>query len=422
MNSAVSMLGVNLPHTITLSIPICCGRKFLSFLHLFYFFTTSPHFPLPYCYYHITYTMQFTCTQENLARGLNIVGRVASKNVALPVLQNVLLTAEEGAVRLQTTNLELGVSTTIRAKIDKPGKYTVPARTFSDLVNSLGNDKVTVEASDTGLTITTSHSTTVIKGLPAEDFPVIPELHDGQIATMPGSQLHRALEGVIFSVANDESRPEISGVYVHFEGDAMIVVATDSYRLSERRCKLLQAPQNPKNAIIPARTAQELLRLIPKDDTVATVALGDNQATISIADAEVVTRLIEGHYPDYQQIIPANHTSKVDIDREAFITNVRTASISSQPGVFDLTLDIRASEIGLSSASAQSGNEHHATLEAQVEGKPMSIVFNHHYLLDGLLSLSGETVSLKLTDSQAPGVLLSANQPDDLYLIMPIRQ
>lgn len=367
--------------------------------------------------------MKFTCTQENLARGLSIVNRVASKNVALPILNNVLVVAENGSVRLQTTNLELGMSVVVRAKVEEPGSYTVQARALSDFVNFLGNEKITITQKDGGLDVTSGHTKTVIKGLPADDFPVMPPVETSTTVAAPASLWHAVFAGVVFAAANDESRPEISGVYVEIKNKEVIVAATDSYRLSERRLTVIESTTPDQKIIIPARTIQEFLRVAPDHDSLVTLHISAAQIRFLLDDTDIISRVIEGQYPDYHQIIPREWTSRVIIDKTEFISNIRAASLFCQPGVNDLNIQIDPNnkQLIMTAANTQLG-EHEAKISAEVEGKEVAIVFNYHYLLDGAQSLVGETIQLDLTNGQAPGVMYGTNQDGGLYLIMPIRQ
>lgn len=367
--------------------------------------------------------MKFTCTQENLARGLALVTRVASKNIALPILNNVLLIAEKGTVQLQTTNLELGVTVTIRAKVETDGRYTVQSRLLSDFITFLGNERVTMEATPQGLHISSGHTETTIKGLPPEEFPVMPVAAPTAVTTVPSAVLRQAIEGVSFAAANDESRPEISGVFIQCDGSTAILAATDSYRLAERKISLLQSVSEAISVILPSRTAQELLRLLPVDETQATLEIGEKQVVCKLPDIEIISRVIEGQYPDYHQIIPQQWKTKVVVPKDEFVANIRATSLFCQPGINDITLRVATNEkqITLSAANSQLG-EHQASLPAGIEGEEKEIVFNYRYLVDGVLSLGETEVSLELGESQGPGLLRSTTGTDKLYLLMPIRQ
>ncbi len=367
--------------------------------------------------------MKFTCTQENLAHGLAAVSRVASKSAVLAILNNVLLIAEDGRVQLQTTNLELAISVTIRAKVETPGRYTVPSRLLTEFISLLGNERVTLETVEGGLRVVSGHTQTTIKGAPAEDFPVLPTHDTSTETTIPATTFRAALEGTVFAAANDESRPEISGTLLSVQGTAGTVVATDSYRLAERHVKALTAATADRKVILPSRTAQELLRLTPDDDTVVTIYLGDDQARFLLPDTEIVSRVIEGQYPDYQQIIPTAWTTRVVCDHDDLLANVRATSLFCKAGINDITLTIDPTEkrIHLTAANAQLG-EHAASVEAEIEGAATSSIFNFRYLLDGIQSLGGSRTVVELQDQNAPAVLRNPDHQDALYLLMPIRQ
>lgn len=367
--------------------------------------------------------MKFTCTQENLARGLAIVSRVASKNVALPILNNILITAETDGVSLQATNLEVGVTAKVRGKIDQPGTYTIQARLLAEFITLLGHERVDVELKPDGLHVSSGHTSSTLKGLPAEDFPVLPSTATTTKIEIPGNILSAGLSGVVFAAAADESRPEISGIFLQAKGDELTLAATDSYRLSERRIKALRPSPNEIRIIIPSRAIQELLRIVPQDESVVQIEIGENQLHVQLQDVHFVTRLIEGKYPDYGQIIPKNWQTKITAPTEAFVANVRAASLFCKPGINDITLSVEPDKkaITLSAANTQVG-EHRATLEGEISGQSVSAVFNFRYLLDGAASLQSPELSLELTDAQAPGVMRGSSNPNDVYLLMPIRQ
>lgn len=367
--------------------------------------------------------MRFTCTQENLSRGLVAVSRVASKSAVLAILNNVLIIADGGQVELQTTNLELAITIRIRAKVEKPGRYTVPSRLLTEFISLLGNEKVELETTDQGLRVTSGHSETTIKGTVAEDFPVLPSQESKTTITLPATTLHQALDGVIFAAAADESRPEISGTLLRANQQTLIVAATDSYRLAERKIKTLSIEGPELSVIIPSRTAQELLRLTPEDETVVTLHLGENQVRYALPEIDIISRVIEGQYPDYQQIIPSAWETKVSCDREDLMNNIRAASLFCKAGINDLTLAAVPDKkhIALSAANTQLG-QHQASVSGEIEGQATEIVFNYRYLLEGVQSLGGETTLLELQDHNAPGLLRNPKQPEALYLLMPIRQ
>ncbi len=365
--------------------------------------------------------MKILCTQENLAGGLDVGSRVASKNITLPILNNVVLIAEGGVVRLQTTNLEIAVTTTIRAKIETEGRYTAQSRLLNDVVHLMKDAKITLETTPGGLVVSSEESTTTIKGLPPEEFPVPPTVGEGTEFAAPDNSLETRLQEVVFAAASDESRPEISGVFFMVEHDTLVVAATDSYRLSERRLKLSKNSPHPRHGIIPARSCQEILRILHDGGGEVTIRVDEQQICWRTNETEVVSRLIEGQYPEYKQIIPANWTTRCVVDRQGLIDAVRAASLFCQPGINDITATVTEHKLQLTAANTQTG-QHIGHLEATTDGPGVVIVFNYRYLLEGAQSLKGDTIHLELNTPQSPGVLRGKVDPVALYLIMPIRQ
>jgi DNA polymerase-3 subunit beta len=273
-----------------------------------------------------------------------------------------------------------------------------------------------------GLTITTEHAETTIKGLPADEFPVLPVVETKTEVTVPTTLFRSAIEGVLFAAANDESRPEISGLFLSLDQETVVLAATDSHRLSERRLTAVTGAATKTQVILPARACQEVLRILDDEQEATILRMDDKQAMVRSGETEVVTRLIEGQYPDYQQIIPTKHETTVKVAKEDLIDAVKAASLFSQPGINDVALSFQPDgTIKLTAASAQSGR-HAATVTANISGPGKEVVFNYRYLLDGIQSLGSDEIVIELGEPQAPGVLRGAGSNSGLYLIMPILQ
>lgn len=363
--------------------------------------------------------MKFSCTQENLHRALSIVGHIATRNISLPILNNVLIRAEQGAIRLSATNLEIGVHCVIRGKIETEGAFTVNGKLFADYISLLPKDRVDVVLEEKTLHVTAPGAKTGIRGIPAEEFPLIPAVKREQLIRVPGAELKSAISRTLFAAASDEARPEISGVLLLVQDKVLTLAATDSYRLSEQKISLADAGKNVR-VIIPNRTLQEVLRTL--GDEPVELAVDENQALFSYDDVELTTRLIEGQYPDYTQIIPKEFETTIEAPREEFITAVKQASLFCKQGVYDVTLEADGGKrLVIRAANAQAG-EHETELTVTTKGNGLTIVFNFRYLLDGLLSLGAETVTLELGSSASPGLLRPKGNQQSLYLIMPIRQ
>lgn len=364
--------------------------------------------------------MKFSCTQENLNYGLNTVSHVASKNVSLPILNNVLIAAENGALKLTTTNLEIGINCQIRGKIEKEGKITIQAKLLSDYINSLPNERVDLEVEGDNLKIKSGKAKTTIKGSSSEEFPLIPKVEKNKGFQVKAREFKKAITQVIYAAAADESRPEISGVFLKSDGKEIILAATDSYRLAEKKIKAEKASE-VGGVIIPTRTLMEINRILTDQTEEVSFFINENQILFVFDGIELVSRLIEGQYPEYQQIIPQGGKTKVELNVQEFIKIVKTTSLFCQSGINDISLEIKKGEVVVSASNSQLG-ENISRLKAEIEGEENNIVFNYRYLLDGLSSVESEEIILELTDNASPGLIKPKGLSDYIYLIMPIRQ
>ncbi len=369
--------------------------------------------------------MKFTCTQENLNKGLGIVSHIANRNITLPILNNVAIKAEGGFISLSTTNLEIGITATVRGKIDKPGRFTVQARLMADYVNLLTKDNVEVELNGDVLNLNCGNHKTSIKGVSSEDFPTIPEMDSEATVTLKTAELKRALAQVIFAVSVDETRPEISGVLFNFNGKVLTIVGTDSYRLAEKKLTVTSDLTAAKSLIIPLRTLQEVYRILSDDGSAEiNILLNSNQILFKIAgEVELTSRLVEGQYPDYRQIIPGDCRTKAKVKTGELTRVIKSASLFCKPGINDVKLkfDLTKGELVVSSLNSAVG-ENVATVEVEGSGDNNEAVFNYRYLLDGLNNLDSPEVSVELVSDSAPGILRPVKDGDYLYIIMPIRQ
>jgi len=377
--------------------------------------------------------------QENLKQALAAVSHVAGKNVNLPILNNILIKAEDGKIRLIATNLEIGVISTVRGKIEQEGSFTVNAKILSDCINLLPNKKVGLNQKDSDLLLDCENFQSKVRGQSAEEFPLIPEVDRSFYFSAPAAEIKNAITQVIFATASSETRLELSGVLFVFSANALTVAATDSYRLAEKKIKIKAKTENEeeKRIIIPAKTLQELLRILSVNQAEETEEaaseinfyISDNQALFTYGSTELVSRLIEGQYPDYQQIIPAVGKTKISIDRLELIRAVKMAALFSKTGINDINLDfpLGKNEVVISSISGQVG-ENITNLPAKTSGEENSIVVNCRYLLEGLSTIEAETVKIEVIDGNTPCVIrpdlpAQAGQASDyLYIIMPIKQ
>lgn len=382
--------------------------------------------------------MKLSCTQENLNRGLLISSHIASKNVNLPILNNVLFRAEGGVITLLATNLEIGIKCEVRGKIENEGAITLPAKLFADYVGSLPNDKIDLDLQDQTLEIKCKNNETRIRGAATSEFPLIPEVAKEGGYSLDVGKFREATNQVVFATSTNEIRPEISGILLHFDGQKkkVVVAATDSYRLAEKTLDLTSGEnENTRDVIVPARTMQEVLRILSvfreSDDqeapNVVKIFIAENQIMFSLNGVDLVSRVIDGQYPDYKQIIPASWQTRAAFNRNELIKAIKTASLFAKPGIFDVTFALKPGkekmgELVLSSANSQFG-ENTAKLEAEVEGNETETTLNYRYLLDGLGAMEVEEVYLELTNGESPCLLRpKVENSDYLYIVMPIKK
>lgn len=372
--------------------------------------------------------MKLISLQKNLKSALYGVSHIAQKNTNLPILNNILLSAKDGVIKLISTNLEIGITSILRGKIEQEGTFTVDARVFSEYVTLLPNEKVEISLKETELIVNCGDNKTKIKGLTAEEFPFIPEVKQVDPYRIPVEDFKKATSQVIFAAALDESRAELSGILFSLNNKKITLVGTDSYRLAEKHITVSNSSPEEVNCIIPTRTLQEVLRVLSSelsedgDLTEITFYLSENQCLFVIGNTEIVSRIINGRYPDYQQIIPQRHESKVVVNKDELTRAVKTASLFAKNGVNDVVLvsDAAKKSLTISASSGQTG-EHLSTLAANISGNNVTITLNSRYILDVLAVLSEESVGIELVDDNTPCVIRDGSDTSYLYIIMPIR-
>lgn len=376
--------------------------------------------------------MTFACTQENLVQGLSLVGHITGKNINLPILGNVLLKTEDGNLKLSTTNLEVAVSALVRGRVERPGEYTVPAKLLLDYVSLLPSGKVELVVDDDGLRVVADGKSTLIKGMPSSEFPLIPRLASSAPYRMNAVALRQALGQVAFAVSASESRPELSGVACFFHGPAgagtLVMAATDSYRLAERSLALLPGSSSAEaRCIVPARTVTEVARILSvySDDVAMPEEVlwfvTESQFVFSFGKAELVSRLIEGSFPDYRQIIPAQFRSQFSIRRGELLKAIRAASLFARQGLYDVHLELSGGELRVSSADTGVGS-HTTTLKVDYGAEPNRVTLNFKYMSDGLSAMAAESVTIKMIDAMNPVVVVPEQAKEFQYIVMPIRQ
>jgi len=373
--------------------------------------------------------MKFFCTKENLARALSLVSGIAGKSLNLPILGNVLIKAEEQKVELIATNLELAIISNVRSKVEEPGTFTVPARTLNDFVNLLSEEKVELVLKENELEVICGKSATKIKGSPADEFPVVPSVTEGKGFVVDLEALKKGLAQVAHAAAKNEIRPELAGVYFGFnqEPGVLTMAATDSYRLAEKKIKISQGAEEIK-LIIPSRTAQEISHILSVAkglDAEKNVRLmvNENQIVLRCNEVELISRLVEGQYPDYTQIIPKEFRTIAEVSTDKLVKEIKSAGLFTTTGVNAVNFELNPVEGSMivSSTSTQTG-EYKSELSAEIKGEKNSVLLNHRYILDGLANIDTETSELKLINGDSPCVFSPKDDKNYVYIVMPIRQ
>ena len=358
--------------------------------------------------------MKIVCTKKNLNQGLLTASRVISSGSTLPVLNNILLKTDGGRL-----NLEIAINTWVGGKIDEEGGLTVPARLVNDYVNNILTEKITLTTENQNLFIQTEKSKTHINGMSADEFPLIPKVGDSVYTRIDAKPLQDAISETVFATAFSETQPEISGVCFSFSGKTLTMAATDRYRLAETTVDLLQAVENDRQIILPGRAVHELGRVLtagPVD-----VFLNEGQVMFRSSDTELISRLIDGQYPDYKQIIPQNFATEATVDRVAFIQSLKAASLfASDNNNVELDFSPQTKQVLIKSQSSQSGDSEIGT-EAEIIGAKNNIIFNFRYILECLNNLKDDAVILKLIDASSPAQIVPAKRTNHQYIVMPIK-
>ncbi|MEP6896413.1 MAG: DNA polymerase III subunit beta [Chloroflexota bacterium] len=374
--------------------------------------------------------MKVTVLQENLARGLGIVSKAVSPRSTLPVLANVLIASDEGRLRLSATNLELGITCWIPARIEEEGSTTVPSRTFNDLVSTLPADQVLLklDVKTQTLNVRGGTSTNDIKCIDAQEFPPlpVPDL-DGAVQINVGD-FREMIHQVVFAASSDEARPVLMGVLVQVDKDKLTMAAADGFRLSVRKAILSTPALAPVSAIVPAQALKELARVATDGEEPIYMVLpkGRGQVVFRVKDVEVVSQLIDGTFPDYQQIIPRKYSSRTLVSTSSLLKACKQAEIFAREGSNVARFNIKTaqgemqpSEVEISATSEETG-KNETIVEATVDGSGVLIAFNVKFLREALEVIKTPNVALETSAANAPGVVRPVGDDDFLHVIMPM--
>jgi DNA polymerase-3 subunit beta len=373
--------------------------------------------------------MKLNVLQENLAHGLNIVSRAVSPRSTLPVLSNVLVATDEGRLRLSATNLELGITCWIGAKIEEEGSTTVPARTFTELVGTLSDKQVEMSLTvrTQTLNIRCGSSVTDLKCIDSQEFPPMPVPDTDNGIQLNVADIREMIQQVVFAASTDEARPILTGVLVTVNGDKIIMASADGFRLSVRKAQLSSPVSRPVNAVIPARALSELARIAGDSDQPITMVLPPErgQVIFHMKDVELVSQLIEGTFPDYEQIIPRSYQTRTLLSTSAFLKACRQAEIFAREGSHIARINIvaagelRPGTVEISGQSEETGFNQ-TEVDATIDGPNLLIAFNVRFLREVLDVIKTPNVALETSIDTAPGIVRPVGEENFLHVIMPM--
>lgn len=361
--------------------------------------------------------MKFKTQKDNLLNAIQTVQNIITAKSALPILSNILIETQQEGLKLTATDLDVGISCVIPVDIQEQGAITIPAKRFSDIIKELPIDNVNISTKKNNqVNITTDLCEFKIMGLAKEEFPKLPEFKDREVIKLEQAGLKQMLTLTSFAVSFDETRYILNGILFKINKDTLTLVATDGKRLAVIEKKLNQGTEKDIHIIVPIKTIHELNRNLKEEGDVSLI-LGNNQALFDLGKTVIISRLIEGEFPDYRQVVPAVSENKMRVDREKFLLAVRRAALLSTPDYQAVKLEVFKNKLVVSKSTPDVG-ESREEVAVSYQGKELIIGFNPAYLIDALKNLNIDSVELELTDSEKPGVIRSNGY---VYIVLPMR-
>jgi DNA polymerase-3 subunit beta len=362
--------------------------------------------------------MKLQVTQENLNKALGTVARVANTRGTLPVLANVLIKTVNNRLSIAATNLDIAITHYIGSKVSEEGSITVPARLMQDFVSSLPSGVIDLNLDEYKLNISTDQYQSVINGVSAEEFPVMPAIENGKTWTVSGSQLKKSLQQVVMAASTDEARPVLTGVLLHTNDGKLFMAATDSYRLAEKQ---LGDNTEEISLLVPVSAMQDLLRILSDFEGEVEVTSDEQQILFRVGDVELVARLIEGKYPDYRKLIPQDFAVTANLKRADFLNVTKVSSLFARESAGSITINVdeETQNLSIRSVASQLG-ENTATANAKVTGTGV-ITLNSRYLMDALHALNGDDVIFSFNGKLEPTVIRDPSAEDYTHIIMPLK-
>ena len=372
--------------------------------------------------------MEITILQEKLKEGLNLLGKIAPRSSSLPALNNISAKTEKNFLVLSATDLEMAVHWWALAKIEEPGEIILPGQTTASLVGSLPNKPIKIKSKDLSLEIGCEGHRSFLKTFNPEEFPIIPEISKGDFIEIKTRPFLSGLNGVVGVCASSSSKPEISGVYFAFQPGEIKMAATDSFRLAEKILPLKEKKDSVYSFILPQRSAREIINLFAESGEAMKICFSPNQilfesmmAETSHPQLQFISRLVEGEFPDYQEILPKQFETQAVVSQKEILALVKTAGIfCGRNNEIKLKVDAVKNQVEISGQNQDIG-EYQSQIPAKIKGKGLEVVFNHRFLMEGL-SGAKEEVSFEFTGEEGPSLIKPAGEEGYLYVLMPIKK
>lgn len=366
--------------------------------------------------------MKFTVLQQNFVKAYNQVSRVVGTRTTLPVLNNILISVERGKIKLSATDLEVAITSQVLGQVVEDGKITVPSRLLGDFISNNSDESIEVSAKDDNIIhLKSEHFRANINGISAEEFPTVPKMPKEHFCSINSGDFAEGLKRVVIATANDETRPVLAGVYFAFHKKKLVLAATDSFRLAEKKLVLAEEVEDQK-FIAPSRTMTEILRLLTSGDPAAEVKITptENQIAFKIGDVEVVSRLIEGAFPNYSQIIPASSKTTILVPKAELANAVKMSAFFTKSNAGSIQISSDEGKLVISTPASESGDAT-SELAAEITGGKVKISFNAKYVLDVLQVMAGNKVKMLLNDEASAGLIREESDESFLYIAMPLR-
>lgn len=369
--------------------------------------------------------MKVTCTQENLNKALGHSSRIISLRSSLPILDNVLVSTDQGRLKISATDLELGINYWIGAKIETDGSVAIPSRLITEFISNIKEEKISIKSEGNDVFIEGQKYKATIKGLSADDFPSIPDISEEKIFSINSRDLLNAINQVSFSAAADNTRPIFSGIFFRAEKEGLRMVATDSYRLAEKVVKINKEDKNLKTFIVPTRTINEVGKILKDAGEKVNICFDENQVLFDFGSIHLVSRLIEGQYPNYDPLIPNEFESEVIVDKQELFNVCKVASLFAKESANSIKLGVKITEDGkgkllITGQGVQIG-ESVNEIPVKAKGKDLEISFNAKYILDVLPNIPEKSIEIRFAGSASPGLIQGEGNKDYTYVIMPLK-